>query len=117
MPIHVLHTPATRQQIAEMLDALGLYIKLAVDVRRGILARGGLLHADCEAALLEDGSLQEDIWGADWIPATHQVRYEALINVRPRQGNLSMAVQDPRIRVRIEEIVRSLLEETGGSGE
>lgn len=117
MSIHVLHTPATKQQIAEMLDALGLYIKLAVDVRRGVLAGGGLLHADCEAALLEDGSLQEDIWGADWIPDTRQVRYEALINVRPRQGNLSMAIQDPRIRARVEEIVRSLLGETGGGNE
>lgn len=114
MPIHVLHTPATKQQIDEMLDALGLYIKLAVDVRRGVLAGGGLLHADCEAALLEDGSLQEDIWGADWIPGTRQVRYEALINVRPRQGNLSMTIQDPWIRARVEEIVRGLLEATGG---
>lgn len=65
---------------------------------------------------LEDGSLQEDIWGADWIPDTRQIRYEALINVRPRQGNLSMVVQDPQIRARIEEIVRSLLERIPGGG-
>lgn len=43
-----------------MLDALGTYIKLAVDIRRRILA-GGILHADCESELLEDGSKQEDM--------------------------------------------------------
>jgi hypothetical protein len=40
----------------EMLQVLGTYIKLAVDLERGILAGGGVLHADCEAVLLEDGS-------------------------------------------------------------
>lgn len=57
----------------EMLQALGSYIKLAVDVRRRMLAGGGTLHADCEAVLLEDGSQQMDVWGADWIPKTQEV--------------------------------------------
>jgi hypothetical protein len=46
-----------------MLEELGIYIKLAVDVERNILAGGGEYHADCEEALLEDGSRQEDVWG------------------------------------------------------
>jgi hypothetical protein len=41
-----------------------------VDIKREILAGGGILYADCEAILLKDGSKQEDIWGADWIPET-----------------------------------------------
>ena len=59
--IHVIRTRATKQQIEEMLQALGTYIKLAVDVRRGLLAGGGTLHADCESALLEDGSQHADV--------------------------------------------------------
>lgn len=43
----------------------GLRIKLAVDVTREILAGGGELHFDCEQLLLDDGSQQENIWGAD----------------------------------------------------
>jgi hypothetical protein len=104
-----LRSRATRQQLDEMLGALGVYIKLAVDVRRHILAGGGVLHADCEAVLIDDGGQQEDIWGADWIPSTQQVRYEALINIRPHQKNPSMEVLDPSIRNRIEEIVQRLL--------
>ncbi|HLO15823.1 MAG TPA: DUF5674 family protein [Anaerolineales bacterium] len=51
-----------------MMETLETYIKLAVDVQRNILAGGGAMHVDCEAVLLEDGSQQEFIWGADWNP-------------------------------------------------
>lgn len=107
--IHLIRERATPQQLTEMLEVLDVYIKLAVDVRQEIMAGGGTLHADCEAVLLEDGSRQDDIWGADWFPATQQVSFEALINIRPRQGNPSMMILDPEIRGRVEEIVRRLL--------
>lgn len=95
-----------------MLQSLDTYIKLAVDVRRKILAGGGTLHADCEAVLLEDGSLQEDVWGADWIPQTQQVTFESLINIRPSQNNFSIEIQEPKLREKIESIVISLLSTT-----
>ena len=107
--IHLIRERATPQQLTEMLEALEVYVKLAVDVRQGTLAGGGTLHADCEAVLLEDGSHQEDIWGADWFPATQQVSFEALINIRPRQGNPSMVILDPETRERVEEVTRQLL--------
>ena len=107
--IHVIRTCATEQEIEEMLEMLGSYIKLAVDIDRGVLAGGGALHADCEAILLEDGSKQEYIWGADWSPVTREVRYEALINIRPRQQNPSMVILDSEIRIRVHEIAMHLL--------
>ena len=64
--IHIIRFRATQQQIEEMLQTLGAYIKLAVDIQRGVLAGGGVMHADCESALLDDGSRQENVWGADW---------------------------------------------------
>ncbi|NWG04507.1 MAG: hypothetical protein HXY44_16765 [Syntrophaceae bacterium] len=109
--IHLLRSHATKQQLKEMAEELDVYIKLAVDINRDILAGGGALHADCEAVLLNDGSQQEDIWGADWIPSTQQIRYEALINIRPHQNNLSMEILDPTIRNRVTEIVKRLLED------
>jgi len=108
--IHLLRSRSTQPQLEEMTEELGVYIKLAVDVRHGILAGGGALHADCEAVLIEEGSRQEDIWGADWIPSTQQIRYEALINIRPHQNNLSMEILDPSVRHRVKEIVERLLE-------
>ena len=65
--------------------------------------------ADCEAVLLENGSKQVDIWGADWYPFTQEVGYESLINIRPRQNNRSMEIQDPMIRQQVAQIVQHLL--------
>jgi hypothetical protein len=107
--ICIIRTRATSTQLEEMLEALGIYIKLAVDIRRGILSGGGELHADCERVLLEDGSQQQDVWGVDWYPSDRSVGYESLINLRPRQGNRSMEIQDPTIRERVSQIVQQLL--------
>ncbi len=93
-----------------MLQALDTYIKLAVDLQKGVLAGGGVLHADREAVPIEDGSRQEDVWGADWNPAAQQVTFESLINIRPRQNNPSLEILDPVIRERVAGIVHQLLE-------
>jgi hypothetical protein len=110
MKIHIIRQRATEKERREMLEELETYIKLAVDVGRNILAGGGEYHADCEEILLEDGSQQEDIWGADWYPESRTVGFGALINIRPQQGNRGMEIENPRLRERIETIVRTLLE-------
>lgn len=109
--IHVIRTRATPQQLVEMQEALETYIKLAVDIRRGVLAGGGIMHADCEALLLEDGSQQNDVWGADWEPGSRQVIFEALINIRPRQNNPSMEILAKDTRDAVSRVVRNLLGE------
>lgn len=109
--VQIIRDPATLEQINQMAETyFGLRIKLAVDVAREILAGGGELHADCEKVLLEDGSKQENVWGADWYPQTKEIGFESLINIRPRSLNRSMEIQNPALRERIETIVRRLLE-------
>ncbi len=110
MTIHIIRQPAAEKEFQEMLEELADYIKVAVDIERGILAGGGEYHADCEEVLLEDGSRQEDIWGADWYPDSRTVGFGALINIRPEQGNRGMEIESPELRRKIEEIVRRLLE-------
>ena len=109
MKVQIIRSKATVQQVNNMLKALETYIKLAVDIERDIIAGGGVLHADCEAVLIDDGSKQENIWGADWIPSTQELIYEALINIRPKDDNPAMTVLNPDIRDRIKEIVERLL--------
>ncbi len=109
--ILIIRKSITKEQIAQMSEHFGSkFIKLAVDVNREILAGGGELHSDCEDALLEDGSQQTDVWGADWHSDTRAVTFESLINIRPRQQNFSLEVQDSALRGQIEEIVRKLME-------
>ena len=109
--ILIIREQATPKQIEQMAESyVGLMIKLAVDVEQEILAGGGELHADCEQTLLENGSLQENVWGADWYPEIRRVRFESLINIRPRQQNRSMEIKDPALREKIAIIVRNFLE-------
>ena len=110
MKIHIIRQGAKQKEILEMLEELETYIKLAVDVERNILAGGGEYHADCEEALLEDGSRQEDILGADWYPDSKKLAFGALINIRPHQNNRGMEIEDLELRAKIETIIRRLLE-------
>jgi len=87
-------------------------VKYVVDVAREVAAVGGELHADEEALLLEDGSRQDDLWGANYYPGRGEdgcIEYTALINIRPAQGNRSMLIEDEGVRGKVREITRSLI--------
>ena len=91
-------------------------VKFVVDVRRRVMAVGGELHADAESLLLEDGSAQDDLWGANYYPGrgpAHCVQFTALINIRPARGNPGMEIADPAIR----DVVRELASTVLGTGE
>jgi Protein of unknown function (DUF5674) len=107
--IQILYDRATPEQMLAMLEALGIYVKFVVDVERRILAGGGELHTDCEMVLLNTGSRQFNLWGADWYPFNQTIGYESIINIRVSANNRSMAIQDPVIRSQIDEIVYPLL--------
>ena len=107
--IHLLTDRAKPAQIKDMLDEYGSMIKIAVDIRRNRLAGGGEMHADCEQVLLEDGSEQDDIWGANWYPAEQRIEFVALINIRPMLGNRGMVIQSQVIRNSVETVTRAIL--------
>lgn len=87
-------------------------VKYVVDVERGVIAVGGELHADAQAMLLERGSRQSDLWGANYLPGRGEegcIEYTSLINIRPAQDNRSMEVQDRGIRDRIRDLTFRLV--------
>jgi len=87
-------------------------IKIAVDIDNEWIVLDGELHSDCEAALLEKGSQQENIWGASIYPENSGddfLEFVSFINIRPSQDNPSMDIQDPLIRERIRQIIQRLL--------
>ena len=94
----------------------GDMVKAVVDVRRGIMAIGGELHSDEEAALLDDGADQRDLWGINLYPSEPgegMIEFDSMINVRPKQGNRSRDVEDEATRERIRSIVgRWIVEES-----
>jgi len=95
-------------------DRFGDFVKAVVDVAKGIMAVDGELHADEEALLLEQGSLQIDLWGINIYPELDdkdRIEFDSIINIRPSQGNRSRGVDDPVIKEKICQIVRRLVNE------
>jgi hypothetical protein len=107
-----------RLDASELRRLVQLYfedmVKYVVDVSRGVIAAGGEMHADAEALLLENGSRQEDLWGANYYPGRGRdgcVEYTSLVNISPARGNRSMELQDPTLRERVRELTWALLGE------
>jgi hypothetical protein len=107
-----------RIEAAELARVVGAHfedmVKYVVDVERGLIAIGGEMHADAEQVLLEAGSRQADLWGANYYPGrgpTECIEYTALINIRPTAGNRGMELQDPALRDRVRDITFALVGE------
>ncbi len=106
--ILLLRERATPEQLEQMLQQHKFYIKTVVDIERRVLVGGGDLHYDCEQALLGDGSRQETIWAASFMPVTQKMIFESIVNLRPRQ-NKSMEILDSNIRERVAQIIIGFL--------
>ena len=108
-PLRLLTEPISRPDLASLAEeGFGDMVKAVVDVQREIMAIGGELHSDEEAALLDDGSDQWDLWGINLHPGEHGeglIEFDSMINVRPKQGNRSRDVEDEATRERIRSIV------------
>jgi hypothetical protein len=102
-----------KRQLADLVERFFAdMVKYVVDVEREIAAVGGELHADAEQLLLEDGSRQEDLWGANYYPGRGEdgcIEFTSLINIRPSQGNRSMEIEDDAVRARVRELTNRLI--------
>jgi len=101
--------PAELRRLCERFEGM---VKYVVDVERGLVAVGGEMHADAEEVLLETGSRQADLWGANYYPgrgAEDCIEYTSLINIRPAAGNRGMELQDAALRDKVREITHTLV--------
>lgn len=113
MDVRIITEPITRAELKKIAEErFGDLVKVVVDIEIGIMALGGELHADEEAALLEQGSEQKNLWGFNLYPDIadeNWVEFDSMINVCPSQNNRSRSVEDETIRSKIIEIVNSLI--------
>jgi hypothetical protein len=114
MTIEILRSATSRARLTTHAEAqFGDMVKAVVDVRRRVMAIGGELHSDEEAALIDDGSAQEDLWGINLYPAERAdtwIEFDSMINVRPSQGNRSRNVEDSALQGLIRQVVTALVE-------
>ena len=103
----------SREELMEMSKKMfGNLVKAVVDIERGIMVVDADLHADEEALLLENGSLQKDLWGINFYPELEGedfVEFDSMINLRPAQGNRSRGVDDETMQKKILEITNKLV--------
>jgi hypothetical protein len=112
--MEVVRESVTLYRLAELAETgFGNLVKAVVDVGQGIMAIGGEMHADEEAALLGLGSSQTDLWGINLYPSQYGqsgwIEFDSMINIRPRQGNRSRGVGDPTAQEKIVVIVGRLV--------
>lgn len=114
MHIRIIADKVSIAELSQMAQAgFGDMVKAVVDLGKEIMAVGGGMHADAEEVLISDGSRQEDLWGINIFPkreGQQMIEFESLINIRPRDNNRTMEIQDEAIRNKIREIVNKLIE-------
>lgn len=111
--IQIIREPITRAFLHSIAqERFGDMVKAVVDIELGIMAIGGEMHVDEEEMLLEQGCVQQNLWGInlyqdmfseDWI------EFDSVINIRPKHLNRSRYVEDLNTRERIIDIVKKLV--------
>lgn len=93
----------------------GDLVKADVDTKKGLLIVDMEMHADGEAELLSQGSQQTDIWGVNVYPdkfgTPEFIEFDSMINIRPRQNNMSRGVEDAAVRSIITELIGKIVYE------
>jgi hypothetical protein len=90
----------------------GNLVKAVVDVEKRIMAVDAEMHADEEQALMENGSVQKDLWGINIYPDIKNdnwIEFDSMINLRPSQNNRSRGIESEEIRKKIIDIVDKLI--------
>ena len=115
MEIKIVRESITKAELNEMAKRqFGDMVKAVVDLEQRVMAIGGELHSDEEAMLLDQGSVQKNLWGINLYPkkpVAEWVEFDSMINVRPSAGNRSRNVERAEIREAITAIVNRLVRE------
>ena len=96
-----LDRPTLERLAYESFDDM---VKFVIDIEKNVICVGGGLHADEEAILLENGSRQDDLWGANYYlfdPEESRFEYTSMINIRPKNNNTTQDIQLETVRVKV----------------
>jgi len=107
----LVESPLSKEELKEIRNQYGNYIKVTVDIEKEIVVLGCELHADGEKILLEKGSSQVDIWGGGIDLESKIIDATAVLNLRPRFENTSIEILDKKRREAFLKIVKRYFNE------
>lgn len=97
--------PYSKEEIEKLKEYFDVYIKTVIDIERKICSAGMDRHFEGEKILLDQGSLQSNVWGGGIDLETKEIDYNSFINIRP-SDNTSNEIQDPTIRKKYKELTK-----------
>ena len=113
MKIQIISKKIDQKVLLKLTNAwFKSFVKFVVDIKTGQLAVGGELHSDAELLLLENGAEQSNLWGGNFFPykfSEQRIEFTSLINIRPKDNNYSMEIENDIIRKKVTTLVETLL--------
>ena len=108
--MRLLNQPIILPELDKMAKSrFGNLVKAVVDLEKKLMVVDAEMHADEEQLLLQQGSSQSSLWGINLYPdkfgTADFVEFDSMINLRPRQNNLTRGVADEKIRQQILAVV------------
>ncbi len=101
-------TNAELRQMAEKM--YGNLVKAVVDIKKQALVVDAEMHVDEEQYLLQNGSLQKNLWGINLYPDNFGndsfVEFDSMINIRPSAKNFHRGIDSEDIKNKILEIIK-----------
>jgi len=104
--IITIDRPYTKEEVKKLRELFDVYIKTVIDIKKRICSAGCDRHFDSEKILLNQGSKQEDLWGGGVDLETKIIDCNSMINIRPKQGNMSNEIQDITKRQEYEKLTK-----------
>jgi hypothetical protein len=98
------NVPFTSQQIDQLKEQFEVYIKTVIDIEKRICSAGMDRHFEGETLLLEQGSLQRNIWGGGIDLETKEIDYNSFVNIRPQDNNTKNEIQSEEIKKKYKEL-------------
>ena len=97
-------SPLTLEEIAQVKERFGVYVKTVIDIRKKICSAGMDRHFEGKNILLESGSRQSDIWGGGIDLETKEIDFNSFINIRPQDNNTKNEIQSERVKKTYSEL-------------
>ena len=102
--------PLSTAEIKRLADEeFGDMVKFVIDLDRRVICVGGGFHSDEEEILLDKGSKQQNLWGANYYPDRplgNKLVFTSQINIRPRDGNTKQDIQSADLREKVSELAK-----------
>jgi hypothetical protein len=103
--------PFSKEEIRKLRERFDVYIKTVIDIGSGVCSAGSDRHFEMEKILLDQGSVQSNLWGGGIDIDTKTIDCNSFINIRPADTNTSNEIQNPEKRKKFETLMTTFFKE------